>query len=174
MDRKTLAHIVISAACGACGIALMTVVAAFTTLPLGSIPFATSIVLVAGAPRSPPARSRAVICGHLICATAGLAVHYSGMAGIATVAAAVGVSIALMLAFDVFHPPAGITPLVIYGSALDWTFLFMPVLAGAVGVALLARTAERLQGLAQGRAACMALAAGETPVSVPSDRPISP
>lgn len=174
MDRKALAHILISAVCGGCGIALMVAVATFTTLPLGSIPFATSIVLVAGAPRSPAARTKAVICGHLICATAGLAMHYSGMEAIVTVAVAVGLSIALMLAFDVFHPPAGITPLVIYGSALDWTFLLMPVLAGAIGVALLARTAERLQALVEEGSAEPALGALQAPVSAPSDRPISP
>ncbi|WP_088346010.1 MULTISPECIES: HPP family protein [Rhodomicrobium] len=148
MDRKALAHTLISAACGGFGIAAMLTLAALSGTPLGAIPFATSIVLVAGAPRSPPARSKAVIFGHLICASAGIALHYSGFEGIATVAAVVALSIALMLVFDVFHPPAGITPLVIYNSSLDWTFLFMPVLAGALCVMLLARTSERLQAMA--------------------------
>jgi CBS-domain-containing membrane protein len=47
------------------------------------------------------------------------------------------------------HPPAGITPLVLYGSAYDWTFLLVPVLAGAVSVAILARTAQKLIDLAE-------------------------
>ncbi len=125
----------------------MVILASISAVPLGTIPFATSIVLVSGAPRSAPARTKAIVFGHLICATAGITMHYSGMEAAPTVAAAVGVSVAIMLAFDVFHPPAGITPLVLYGSALDWTFLVVPVLVGAVSVAILARTAEKLTDL---------------------------
>ena len=31
-----------------------------------------------------------------------------------------------------FHPPAGINPLLVVSGNLPWTFLFAPVLAGAV------------------------------------------
>lgn len=125
----------------------MVALASISAVPLGTIPFATSIVLVSGAPKSAPARTKAIIFGHLICALVGLGMHYSGLEAIPTVAAAVGISVVIMIVFDVFHPPAGITPLVLYGSSHSLTFLVVPVLAGAVSVAILARTAEKLMDL---------------------------
>lgn len=169
LDRKA-GLTLIAGICGGCGIAMMILLADISALPLGAIPFATSIVLVSGAPRSAPARTKAIIFGHLICAGAGVALHYSGYESAVTVAATVGVCIAFMLAFDVFHPPAGITPLVIYGSSLDWTFLFVPVLLGAMIVALLARLSDLLQSLAEGK---FLARGGADAVSAPSDRPIS-
>ncbi len=148
MTKVTLLRGLISALCAAAGIALMVSLATISAVPIGTIPFATSIVLVSGAPKSPPARTQAIVFGHLICAAAGIAMHYSGFEMTATVAGAVGISVALMLVFDVFHPPAGITPLVLYGSHLNWTFLIVPVLVGAVSVAILARTAEKLLEIA--------------------------
>ena len=147
MTRGDTLKMLISALCASGGIALMVTLATISAIPLATIPFATSIVLVSGAPKSPPARTRAIVLGHLICAATGLAMHYSGLQAIPTVALAVGVSVALMILFDVFHPPAGITPLVLYGSTFDWTFLLVPVLVGAVSVAILARLAEKLMDL---------------------------
>ncbi len=148
MGKVSIITLLISAVCASLGIALMVELAMVSAFPLGTIPFATSIVLVSGAPKSPPARNKAIIFGHLICALAGMAVHYSGLKDAASVAIAVGASVALMLVFDVFHPPAGITPLVLYGSTFDWTYLLVPVLAGAVGVAILARVTESSQDIA--------------------------
>jgi len=47
-------------------------------------------------------------------------------------AAAVGLSIRAMYITGTFHPPAGINPLLVVSGNLPWTFLFVPVLAGAV------------------------------------------
>jgi CBS-domain-containing membrane protein len=148
MAKLSIIHTLISAFCAAAGIALMVTLASISAVPLGTIPFATSIVLVSGAPKSPPARTKAIVFGHLICATAGVGMHYSGLEAVPTVAAAVGISVAVMITFDVFHPPAGITPLVLYGSTYDWTFLLVPVLVGAVSVAILARAAGKFMDLA--------------------------
>ena len=147
MVKFAVFRTLVSALSASCGIALMVTLAQISAVPLGTIPFATSIVLVAGAPRSAPARTKAIIFGHLICAAAGVLMHHSGFEATVTVAAAVGASVAIMLAFDVFHPPAGITPLVLYGSDLTWTFLIVPVLVGAVSVAILARTTQKLLDL---------------------------
>ena len=46
-------------------------------------------------------------------------------------AAAVGLSILAMYVTGTFHPPAGINPLLVVSGNLPWTFLFVPVLAGA-------------------------------------------
>ena len=37
-----------------------------------------------------------------------------------------------------FHPPAGINPLLVISGNLPWTFLFAPVLAGALLLAAFA------------------------------------
>ncbi len=106
--------------------------------PLVIIPFATSIVLVIGSPEAEPAQPRALIGGHLVATLAGLAMlQLTGPHGWAA-AAAVGVAIAAMVVTGTFHPPAGINPLLVVSNNLPWSFLFAPVLAGAVLLAVFA------------------------------------
>ena len=100
--------------------------------PLAVIPFATSIVLVIGSPEVAPAQPRALIGGHVVSALVGFAVlKLTGPQGWAA-AAAVGLSILAMYVTGTVHPPAGINPLRVVSGNLPWTFLFAPVLAGAV------------------------------------------
>jgi CBS-domain-containing membrane protein len=47
-------------------------------------------------------------------------------------AAAVGLSILAMYVTGTFHPPAGINPLLVVSNNLPSSFLFAPVLAGAL------------------------------------------
>jgi CBS-domain-containing membrane protein len=106
--------------------------------PLAVIPFATSIVLVIGSPEAEPAQPRALIGGHVISALVGFVVlKLFGPQGWAA-AAAVGLSIPAMYVTATFHPPAGINPLLVVSGNLPWTFLFVPVLAGAVLLAAFA------------------------------------
>lgn len=127
----------------------MVVLAGISSLPLAVVPFASSIVLVSGAPTSRPASSSAIVFGHLICAASGLVFSALDFDKTTGISAAVAMSVVLMLLFDVFHPPAGVTPLIVYGSAAHWDFLFIPVLIGAISVAVLARTTERLHQIFQ-------------------------
>ena len=59
-----------------------------------------------------------------------------------SIALAVGVAIALMQLLRCVHPPAGANPLIILMSAHDvdysWSFLFFPVLTGAVALIIIA------------------------------------
>jgi CBS-domain-containing membrane protein len=106
--------------------------------PLAVIPFATSIVLVIGSPEAEPAQPRALIGGHVVSALVGLTVlKLTGPHGWAA-AVAVGLSILAMYVTGSFHPPAGINPLLVVSGNLPWTFLFVPVLAGAVILTLFA------------------------------------
>ena len=100
--------------------------------PLAVIPFATSIVLVIGSPGVEPAQPRALIGGHVISALVGIAVLKLTGPQAWAAAAAVGLSILAMYVTGTFHPPAGINPLLVVSANLPWTFLFAPVLAGAV------------------------------------------
>lgn len=117
---------------GALAIAVMEWFSARMAFPLASIPFATSIVLVMGSPDAAPAQPRELVGGHLVSAIVGLMVLK--LAGPAPWAAAmaVGLSIAAMHLSGTFHPPAGISPLLIVLGDLSWSFLIVPVAAGAL------------------------------------------
>jgi len=100
--------------------------------PLAVIPFATSSVLVIGAPDVEPAQPRALIGGHVVTALVGFAVLKLTGPQAWAAAAAVGLSILAMYLTGTFHPPAGINPLLVVSGNLPATFLLAPVLAGAV------------------------------------------
>ena len=100
--------------------------------PLAIIPFATSIVLVTGSPDAEPAQPRALIGGHIISTLVGLAVLEVTGPGVIAAAAGVGLAVLAMYLTGTFHPPAGINPLLVISNNLPWTFLFAPVLAGAL------------------------------------------
>ena len=138
MDRGILAVIIAGAIGGAAAVGLMEAASTYSALPLGYIPFATSIVVVMGSPEAPPAQPRALIGGHLISTIIGLlAVKLAGP-GPWVAAVAVGLSIIAMHLTRTFHPPAGIDPLIVVTNNLPWTFLLMPVAVGACTLALFA------------------------------------
>jgi CBS-domain-containing membrane protein len=100
--------------------------------PLVIIPFATSIVLVIGSPEAQPAQPRALIGGHVVATLVGFAVLWLTGPQAWAAAAAVGLAVLAMVVTGTFHPPAGINPLLVVANNLPWSFLFAPVLAGAV------------------------------------------
>ena len=100
--------------------------------PLAVIPFATSIVLVTGSPDAEPAQPRALIGGHIVSTLAGLALLKLTRPGAWAAAAGVGLAVLAMYLTGTFHPPAGINPLLVISNNLPWSFLFAPVLAGAL------------------------------------------
>ena len=103
-------------------------------LPLIIPPFGASCVLVFGAPASPFARPKNVICGHLIAALMGfLATSLFGF-GVLGIATGVGFAIAAMMMTDTVHPPAGANPIVVALLHPDLSFLIVPVLVGAMSI----------------------------------------
>ncbi|NWG23897.1 MAG: HPP family protein [Pseudorhodoplanes sp.] len=117
---------------GAVAIGIMEFLSLQWDFPLAVIPFATSIVLVMGLPDAPPAQPRALIGGHVVCALIGImVVKLTGPQAWAA-ALAVGLSMVAMHETRTFHPPAGINPLLIVWNDLSWSFLVVPVAAGAV------------------------------------------
>jgi CBS-domain-containing membrane protein len=126
--------ILAGAAGGAVAIAAMEMLAVRAALRLEFIPFATSIVMVMGAPEVKPAQPRALVGGHLVSAAVGLVMVK--LVGPQPWAAAVAVGLAMiaMHATDTFHPPAGINPLLIVINDRSWSFFVIPV---AVGVGIL-------------------------------------
>src|ERR1700687_845461 len=100
--------------------------------PLVIIPLATSIVLVIGSPEADPAQPRALIGGNVVATLVGLAMLQLTGPQAWAAAAAVGLAILAMYATGTFHPPAGINPLLAISNNVPWSFLFAPVLAGAL------------------------------------------
>ncbi|MBS0242361.1 MAG: HPP family protein [Proteobacteria bacterium] len=134
-----LASIAYRAIGAALAIIVMELSAALLNEPMSHIPFVTSIILVMALPKSEPARPRAIIGGHLIAALAGLVVLAAMLPGEIAAAIAVGLATFAMMASDTLHPPAGINAFLIasYGLPLRW--IAVPVLAGAVMLALFSR-----------------------------------
>ncbi|MCC8983526.1 HPP family protein [Bradyrhizobium acaciae] len=81
-----------------------------------------------GSPEAAPAQPRALIGEHLVSALAGFAV----LCLTGPHAWAVGLAILAMVLTDTFHPPAGISPLLIVSGNLPWSFLLASVLAGVL------------------------------------------
>lgn len=119
-------------------IALMELLAERTAIPLLLVPFATSIVLVMGSPQVAAAQPRALIGGHLVATVIGLLVVKVTGPGVAAAAVAVGLAIVAMHLTRSFHPPAGIDPLVVVLNGMSWSFLLVPVAAGACLLAAVA------------------------------------
>jgi CBS-domain-containing membrane protein len=116
------------------GIAIISMhfLAGYQHMPLALVPFATSIVLVLGAPEAEAAQPRALVGGHLVSTLVGLGFAYAFGPSPWVSATAAGAAMLAMYAARAFHPPAGIDPLIIVNESLPWTFLFTTVLPGSV------------------------------------------
>ena len=137
-DRRAWIAVLAGAAGAVIAIAAMEFYAARAAMPVMAIPFGTSIVLVLGSPGADAAQPRALIGGHLISTLVGLIVVTLAGPEPWAAALAVGIAMAAMHATRTFHPPAGIDPLLVVVNAMPWSFLLVPVAAGAVALALFA------------------------------------
>jgi CBS-domain-containing membrane protein len=131
-DRPTLIAGSIAGAGATIAIGVMEWFSLTSHFPLAVIPFATSIVLVIGSPDAEAAQPRALIGGHLVSTLVGLLVLKLTGPNAWAAAAGVGLAVLVMYLTGTFHPPAGINPLLVVSNNLPWSFLFVPVLAGAV------------------------------------------
>ncbi len=128
----------------ALGLAVVGGLAAATGWPLLVAPLGASVVLLFGQPGSPLAQPAHVFGGYFL-ATAiavGTALAAPGLWWAA--AGAVGLSVAMMLAFRVTHPPAGAVPLVAMTSPEAAPMLFGTLLLSAVTLVGLALLLHRL------------------------------
>jgi len=101
-------------------------------------PFGASCVLLFSAPTSPLSQPKNLIFGHAISASVGLLfAYYLGNAAW-VMAASVALAIALMVFFDVVHPPAGANPIVVLLAMPNPSFLVFPVLTGSLAILLVA------------------------------------
>lgn len=112
-------------------------------------PFGATCVLLYAVSQSPLAQPRNVILGHFISALIGLLfLKFFGNSAF-SIALSVGCAIAAMQFLRCIHPPAGANPLVILLTAntieYHWSFLFFPVLLGAIALVLVAWPVNNLK-----------------------------
>ncbi|MBS3797841.1 MULTISPECIES: HPP family protein [unclassified Pseudoalteromonas] len=113
--------------------------ATMSNVALLMAPFGATAVLVFGVPESPLAQPKNVILGHLI--TAFVGVFFSQYLEVSplTLSLATGIAVSAMLVTKTTHPPAGANPLLIMLSGQTWSFLFTPVLVGAILIVLVGK-----------------------------------
>lgn len=100
-------------------------------VPLGHVPFVTSIVLVLSFPESEAAQPRSIIAGHLLSSLAGWLVSVLVGQGDLQAAAAVAIAGFAMLLARSPHPPAGLDAFLIVHNGLPLNWIASPVLIGA-------------------------------------------
>ncbi|OME73489.1 HPP family protein [Paenibacillus sp. FSL A5-0031] len=127
-----------AAVVGTIVIALLLTMGDLMSITLMMAPFGASCVIVFVLPDSPLAKARNVVGGHLISTGAGLVMLHLFGDSTWIIALSVGLSILLMQLTRTVHPPAGADPLVVMLSHAGWSYLFTPVLFGAVLIALAA------------------------------------
>ncbi len=142
--RAELLAFVLAAAGGGACIFLLASAQSFSSLKLVIPPFGASCVLVFLLPDSPLAQPRNVIGGHLVSTLMGLIALRLLGPGAAGEGVAVGAAILAMALTRTVHPPAGADPLVVFAAGAGWSFLAIPVLAGAVVVTGLGWGCHRL------------------------------
>ncbi|MFD0698216.1 HPP family protein [Paenibacillus sp. GCM10027628] len=101
-------------------------------------PFGASCVIAFALPQSPLAQPRSLVGGHALSTLVGLCALTAFGVHAWSLALAVGAAIALMLMSRTLHPPAGADPLLVMLTGAKWSFLFTPVLLGAVLLVLVA------------------------------------
>ena len=136
-------HVVLAASiAGALTIATLSLGEDLASAPLLVGAFGSSCVLVFLVPHGPHSHPANVLVGHVVSAACGIAVISVLPLAWYSLAAGMGLAMAVMAGLRVIHAPAGATALTVMLSNADWDYLVTPVLAGALvltGCALLYR-----------------------------------
>ena len=95
--------------------------------------FGSSMVLLYGYPESPFAQPKNVFFGHLLTAIVGITFLYLVPLPVyITIPLAVGFGVALMILFNVTHPPAGGNPIIVIMGSVSLDYLLSPVILGSL------------------------------------------
>jgi len=95
--------------------------------------FGSTMVLLFGYPESPFAKPKNIFFGHILTSLTGIIFFkYISLPIFIIIPIAVGLGIAIMILFDVTHPPAGGNPIIMISSSASFDFLFTPVITGTI------------------------------------------
>ena len=102
--------------------------------------FGSSVVVVFGYPENEFAQPKNVLLGHLLCALIGILfvtlfkISQDRTIFFLALGIAVGLSVMLMMAFKITHPPAGGNTIVVMMIQDSFNFLIFPIMVGAVTI----------------------------------------
>ena len=102
--------------------------------------FGSSVVVVFGYPENEFAQPKNVLLGHILCAFVGIVfvtlfkISQDRSIFFLTIGLAVGISVMLMMAFKITHPPAGGNTIVVMLTQDSFQFLIFPVMVGAITI----------------------------------------
>ena len=104
--------------------------------------FGSTVVVVFGYPENEFAQPKNVLLGHLLCALVGIIfvtlfnITQDRSIFFITIGLAVGISVMLMMAFNITHPPAGGNTIVVMLTQDSFQFLVFPLMAGAITIVI--------------------------------------
>jgi len=102
--------------------------------------FGSSVVVVFGYPDNEFSQPKNILLGHLVCALVGIIfvvlfkITQDRSIFFLTIGVAVGISVLLMMAFKITHPPAGANTVVVMLTQDSFQFLIFPIMVGAVTI----------------------------------------
>ena len=102
--------------------------------------FGSSVVVVFGYPENEFSQPKNVLLGHLLCALVGIIfvtlfnITQDRSIFFITIGLAVGISVMLMMAFKITHPPAGGNTIVVMLTQDSFQFLIFPIMVGAITI----------------------------------------
>ena len=102
--------------------------------------FGSSVVVVFGYPENEFSQPKNVLLGHLLCALVGIIfvtlfnITQDRSIFFIAIGLAVGISVMLMMAFKITHPPAGGNTIVVMLTQNSFQFLVFPIMAGAITI----------------------------------------
>ena len=102
--------------------------------------FGSSAVVVFGYPDNEFAQPKNVLLGHLLCALIGIIfvtlfkITQDRTIFFLTIGLAVGLSVMLMMALKITHPPAGGNTIVVMLTQDSFQFLIFPIMVGAITI----------------------------------------
>ena len=95
--------------------------------------FGSSMVLLFGYPESPFAQPKNIFFGHLLTSIVGIIFLYLFPQPIyIIIPLAVGFGVALMILFNVTHPPAGGNPIIVIMGSVSLDYLINPIIIGSL------------------------------------------
>ena len=102
--------------------------------------FGSSVVVVFGYPENEFSQPKNVLLGHLLCALVGIIfvtlfnITQDRSIFFIAIGLAMGISVMLMMAFKITHPPAGGNTIVVMLTQDSFQFLVFPIMVGAITI----------------------------------------
>ncbi len=129
--RTNMADALTAAVGGFIGIGTLLLLTYMTGTPWLIASLGASCVLVFGAWNAPFSQPRNILGGHIISGTIGILFYELFGAHPLAISAAVARTIFIMMLTKMIHPPGGGNPIIMLGG-YSWSYLFAPIIVGAV------------------------------------------